>query len=128
MAGDGFDNVRQAPSVEFLDGNALDLLVGSRDTPPLVEETQTARKGASGEPRSGTALADLLVDGQGDSDLENVAWSDAESESGGDPTALQDDLGTIEDTLDLEDLELPDRESTESGEAAPAAIGGPTGD
>gem|GEM_PF-5414786 len=134
---DGFDKLRQAPRVEFLDGNALDLLVGGRKGTPAIDEADVGEKGTSEEPTGGKALADLLVDGQGDFDLESVAWNDAEGDpaggdlAGGDPAkgggASRDDLDTAEDTLNLEDFDLPSAEQSEQSEQSEPGGPAPAG-
>lgn len=127
VANEGFDKVRLAPNVEFLDGTALDLLVGTREGSAPAEEANPPRSGSASEPAAGQALSDLLGEGESDSDLENVSWSDAEGDPTGSAASPPDDLGTLEDILDLEDLEPPAGDRPETREAQPSALNGPAG-
>lgn len=125
---DGFDKVRLAPNVEFLDGTAIDLLVGLR--PPTAPATDRAAAGPEPgkDSATGKALSDLLVDAESDFDLEKITWTDAEEESSGAAATPPDDLGTLEDILDLENLEQPPGGlPPESREAVPLALDGVVG-
>ncbi len=124
----GFDKVRMAPNVEFLDGTAIDLLVGLRKETAPATDLAAARPEPAGDTATGKALSDLLVDAESDFDLEKVSWTDAEEESSGSAATPPDDLGTLEDILDLENLEqAPGGLLPESREAVPLALDGAAG-